>query len=36
VDGLSGTDYGADLVGNLQSLLNRAKSGTYWAPPVRW
>jgi retron-type reverse transcriptase len=35
VDGLSGADYGADLVGNLQSLLDRAKSGTYRAPPVR-
>jgi retron-type reverse transcriptase len=35
VDGLSGADFGADLGGNLQSLLNRAKSGTYRAPPVR-
>ncbi len=35
VDGLTGADYGADLVGNLQSLLDRAKSGTYRAPPVR-
>jgi len=35
VDGLTGADFGADLVGNLQSLLNRAKSGTYRAPPVR-
>jgi RNA-directed DNA polymerase len=35
VDGRSGADYGADLVGNLQSLLDRAKSGTYRAPPVR-
>jgi group II intron reverse transcriptase/maturase len=24
-----------DLEGNLQSLLDRAKSGTYYAPPVR-
>jgi len=35
VDGLTGADYGANLVGNLQSLLDRAKSGTYRAPPVR-
>jgi group II intron reverse transcriptase/maturase len=35
VDGLTGADYGADLVGNLRSLLGRAKSGTYRAPPVR-
>ena len=30
-----GEDYAADLEGNLQSLLDRAKSGTYQAPPVR-
>ena len=35
VDGQSGEDYAADLEGNLQSLLERAKSGTYQAPPVR-
>lgn len=35
VDGLTGADYGVDLVGNLQSLLDRAKSGTYRPPPVR-
>ncbi len=35
VDGQSGEDYAADLMGNLQSLLDRAKSGTYVAPPVR-
>ena len=35
VDGQDGEDYAADLVSNLQSLLNRAKSGTYQAPPVR-
>jgi RNA-directed DNA polymerase len=28
-------DYGKDLEANLQSLLDRAKSGTYFAPPVR-
>ena len=35
MDGQSGEDYAADLMGNLQSLLDRAKSGTYVAPPVR-
>jgi len=35
VDGQTGKDYEADLQGNLQSLLDRAKSGTYVAPPVR-
>jgi group II intron reverse transcriptase/maturase len=35
VDGQSGEDFGRDLEGNLQDLLNRAKSGTYRAPPVR-
>jgi RNA-directed DNA polymerase len=35
VDGQDGEDYAANLLGNLQSLLNRAKSGTYQAPPVR-
>jgi RNA-directed DNA polymerase len=35
VDGQTGEDYAADLMGNLQSLLDRAKSGTYVAPPVR-
>jgi RNA-directed DNA polymerase len=35
VDGLTGEDYKADLQRNLESLLERAKSGTYWAPPVR-
>jgi RNA-directed DNA polymerase len=28
-------EYGQDLESNLQSLLDRAKSGTYFAPPVR-
>ena len=28
-------EYEQDLEGNLQSLLDRAKSGTYKAPPVR-
>lgn len=35
VDGQTAEDYAANLPGNLQSLLDRAKSGTYWAPPVR-
>src|SRR5271166_6679165 len=34
VDGQDGEAYAADLLGNLQTLLNRAKSGTYHAPPV--
>ncbi len=35
VDGQSGEDYAVDLEGNLRSLLERAKSGMYQAPPVR-
>jgi len=35
VDGQTGTDYVATLAENLRSLLDRAKSGTYRAPPVR-
>jgi group II intron reverse transcriptase/maturase len=35
VDGQTAEDYAANLWGNLQSLLERAKSGTYRAPPVR-
>jgi len=35
VDGQTAEDYEADLMGNLQDLLDRAKSGTYVAPPVR-
>jgi RNA-directed DNA polymerase len=35
VDGQTVVNYGANLESNLQSLLNRAKSGTYKAPPVR-
>lgn len=34
-DGQTAWDYGANLEANLQSLLDRAKSGTYKAPPVR-
>lgn len=35
VDGQSGEEYAANLESNLQRLLDRAKSGTYRAPPVR-
>ncbi len=35
VDGVTAEDYEQDLEANLQSLLDRAKSGTYTAPPVR-
>jgi group II intron reverse transcriptase/maturase len=35
VDGQTAADYEVDLLGNLRSLLERAKSGTYRAPPVR-
>src|SRR6478752_6580320 len=35
VDGVSAEDYERDLEGNLQRLLDRVKSGTYRAPPVR-
>src|SRR5262249_12813467 len=35
VDGITAADYEADLVTNLRSLLDRAKSGSYRAPPVR-
>jgi len=35
VDGLTADDFDKDLEGNLRSLLERAKSGTYQAPPVR-
>lgn len=35
VDGQSAQEYAANLEANLASLLERAKSGTYRAPPVR-
>ena len=35
VDEQSGADYAVDLEDNLRSLLDRAKAGTYQAPPVR-
>jgi group II intron reverse transcriptase/maturase len=35
VDGQSWSDYGKDLEGNLRGLLDRVKSGSYVAPPVK-
>jgi RNA-directed DNA polymerase len=35
VDGQTAAEYERDLEGNLRSLLDRAKSGRYFAPPVR-
>ena len=35
VDGQTAADYENNLMGNLQDLLDRAKAGTYVAPPVR-
>jgi RNA-directed DNA polymerase len=35
VDGVTAVEYEQDLEGNLQRLLDRAKSGSYRAPPVR-
>jgi group II intron reverse transcriptase/maturase len=35
VDGVTAEEYERDLEGNLQRLLDSAKSGTYHAPPVR-
>jgi RNA-directed DNA polymerase len=35
VDGQTESDYGLTLWDNLESLLGRAKAGTYFAPPVR-
>ena len=35
VDGQTADEYAAHLEDNLRSLLERAKSGTYRAPPVR-
>jgi len=35
VDGQTAAEYEQNLEANLQSLLDRAKSGTYYAPPVR-
>jgi RNA-directed DNA polymerase len=35
IDGVTATDYEANLEANLQDLLTRIKSGRYIAPPVR-
>ena len=35
IDGVSATDYEKDLEANLDDLLDRMKSGRYFAPPVR-
>lgn len=35
VDGQTAKEYAEELDANLQSLLNRFKSGSYYAPPVR-
>ena len=35
VDKVSAEEYSIDLEANLKSLLDRFKSGTYFAPPVR-
>ncbi len=35
VDGQSATEYAANLEANLTDALNRFKSGSYKAPPVR-
>jgi len=35
VDGQSAEEYAANLEQNLRGLLERAKSGSYRAPPVR-
>jgi RNA-directed DNA polymerase len=35
VDDQTAADYAVNLEGNLQSLLDRFKSGSYYAPPVR-
>ena len=35
IDGVTAADYETDLGANLMDLLNRIKSGRYFAPPVR-
>ena len=35
VDGQTAEEYARDLGGNLRDLLERAKAGTYFAPPVK-
>ena len=35
IDGVTADEYEANLEANLLDLLERIKSGRYWAPPVR-
>ncbi len=35
VDGVTAANYETDLGANMESLLNRIKAGSYYAPPVR-
>ncbi len=35
VDGVTAADYETDVEANLESLLDRIKAGSYYAPPVR-
>jgi hypothetical protein len=35
VEGQTAEEYEENLMANLQSLVDRAKSGTYMAPPLR-
>jgi len=35
IDGVTADEYEAKLESNLRDLLDRIKSGRYWAPPVR-
>lgn len=35
IDGQSWSEYGCNLEENLRDLLQRVKSGSYWAPPVK-
>ena len=35
IDGVTAADYEKDLEANLDGLLDRIKSGRYFAPPVR-
>jgi group II intron reverse transcriptase/maturase len=35
IDGMTAAEYEKNLQGNLKGLIDRFKSGRYWAPPVR-
>ncbi|HEY7426767.1 MAG TPA: reverse transcriptase domain-containing protein, partial [Gemmataceae bacterium] len=35
IDGVTAADYAVNLEANLSALLERIKSSSYWAPPVR-